>query len=350
MAKTADKEHLNERARHLLKRLVHYYIQEGQPVGSRTLSRMLDRELSPATIRNVMADLEDMGLIVAPHTSAGRIPTARGYRLFVDTLLQIQPLEKAEISRLREQLTHDLNEQHMLTQASNLLSEITHLAGLVMLPRYNAQVLRHVEFLPLAQQRVLVVLVLNQQEVQNRVIQTSRDYSESELQQVANYLNDAFAGQDLNDARNNLLREVQDTREHLDQLMQMAVEMAEKAFAAEQDKDGDLLIAGQTNLMDIAELSDIQKLRELFSAFNQKQDILHLFDQVLDARGVQLFIGEESGYQSFGDCSLVTAPYQLDGEVLGVLGVIGPTRMPYERVIPIVDLTAKLVSSALRPH
>lgn len=353
MTKNSDDPILNERAQYLLKCLVDHYIREGQPVGSRTLARMLDIELSSATIRNVMADLEDLGLICAPHTSAGRIPTVRGYRLFVDTLLQVKPLEKTEIQRLHQHFSpreSGLKEQSVLSLASNMLSEITHLAGIVMLPRYETKALRHVEFLPLSNKRVLVVLVINQQEVQNRIIQTSRDYSESELQRAANYLNEAFCGKDLHQVREALLEAMQNDRMSLDLMMQGLMEVAEKAFINEDDESDELLIAGQTNLMGIADLSNIDKLRELFAAFNQKHDILHLLDQVINAQGVQIFIGEESGYHMLGDCSLVTAPYHNEGEKIGVLGVIGPTRMPYERVIPIVDLTARLVSNALRNH
>lgn len=337
---------ISSRAEHLLKILVDRYIREGQPVGSRTLSKSANLELSAATIRNVMADLEEMGLVCSPHTSAGRIPTALGYRVFVDSLLQVQPLNSQDEQHLRKQLSQAKNEQDLLQQASNLLSEITHLVGVVMLPRHNSKTLRHVEFLPLSGKRVLVILVINEQEVQNRILNTTRRYSASELEQAANYLNAAFTGKDIDTVRQNLLQEMRETQASLSTMMQAAIEMADKAFLAPQQAH-DVLVTGQTNLLDVAELSNVNKLRELFSAFNQKRDILDLLDQALDAQGVQIFIGEESGYDVLGECSIVTAPYGHNGSVIGVLGVVGPTRMEYQRVIPIVDLTAKLLGSAL---
>lgn len=335
---------INERAQRLLKMLVDRYIREGHPIGSRVLSRDLD--LSPATIRNVMADLEDMGLVCAPHTSAGRMPTVQGLRLFVDTLLQVKPLNVEEEVRLRACFNQSASQQQLVEHASTLLSEITHLAGIVMLPRLDSNTLRHVEFLSLSEKRVLVILVINEHEVQNRIIHTSRHYSAIELESAANYLNAAFMGKDIKTVRENLLQELQETRHDIDQMMQLAIEVADKAFTPEGIPHRDFVIAGQINLMDIVELSD--KLRDLFAAFNQKRDILHLFDQALKAEGVQIFIGEESGYAVFDRCSVVASPYSnSDGKVIGVLGVIGPTRMAYEHVIPIVNLTAKLLGSAL---
>lgn len=337
---------MSERAQYLLKILVDRYIRDGQPVGSRTLSRETDLDLSPATIRNVMADLEEMGLICSPHTSAGRIPTVRGYRLFVDTLLPVKPLNNDEEQHLRRLFTQHYYEQNLWEQTSNLLSEVTHLASVVMLPRHNSKALRHVEFLPLSKKRVLVILVFNKYDVENRIIHTSRRYSPAELQYAANYLNDAFVGKEIKAVREDLLTELRETRQHLDSIMQTVIEVADKAF--EEEVVGDFVMAGQTNLMNVAELSSsVEKLRDLFVAFNQKSDILHLLDQTLKAQRMQIFIGEESGYEVLGDCSVITSPYRVKGEVIGVLGIIGPTRMPYERVIPIVDLTAKLLGSAL---
>ncbi len=339
---------LNIRAQQLLKHLVSRYIRDGQPVGSRTLSKDAELALSPATIRNVMSDLEDMGLLISPHTSAGRIPTARGYRVFVDSLLQIQPLEMADTLRLRQQLLEstDYNKQNLLQQASDLLSEITHLAGVVMLPKHTSNMLRHVEFLPLSEQRLLVIMVINAQEVHNCIIHTSREYTPSELQQAANYLNQAFAGKNIQSVRADLLHDMEQARTDMNQMMQFAIEVADKVFEAQGGSD--YVMSGQTHLMEVAELSNIDKLRHLFEAFNRKRDILHLLDQALNADGVQLFIGEESGYEILDACSVVTAPYEVEGEVVGVLGVIGPTRMAYERVIPIVDMTARLVGAALK--
>jgi heat-inducible transcriptional repressor len=337
---------IDDRAQHLLRVLVQRYIREGQPVGSRTLSRDSGLDLSPATIRNVMADLEDLGLVRAPHTSAGRVPTVSGFRFFIDSLLRTQPLEESEVDRLRQELHADREPGDLMRRASSLLSEVTHLAGLVTLPRRDQLRLRHVEFLPLSGRRVLVVLVVNDREVQNRVIQTGRRYTESELQQAANYLNVVFGGKDLHEARVAVLGEMQAERESMNRMMLAAIEMADKAFTAEECGD-DYVLAGQTKLMEFAELGDMEKMRHLFDAFNEKRRILHLLDKALHADGMQIFIGDESGYEVLGDLSVVTAPYTIQGKVVGVLGVIGPTRMAYDRVIPIVDLTAKLLGSAL---
>jgi heat-inducible transcriptional repressor len=337
---------LNERAQFLFKALVERYIRDGQPVGSRTLSRDSALNLSPATVRNVMADLEEFGLLRSPHTSAGRVPTDQGYRFFVDTLLRIEPLEGAQVAMLKEQLDPAQNRGALMESASSLLSDITHLAGVIMLPRQEQVTLRQVEFLSLSEDQVLVILVVNEREVQNRVIRTGRLYGPSELQQAANYLNSLCAGKDLKTVRDEILAELRDARESMNAMMLAAVEMAEKALVTEPDAD-EVMVAGQTNLMDAGELGDMDKLRRLFEAFNEKRDLLHLLDQSLHATGMQIFIGGESGYNALDECSVITAPYGSDEEVLGVLGVIGPTRMAYERVIPIVDITARLLSAAL---
>lgn len=346
MPKTISHDVMNERSQHLLKTLITRYIRDGQPVGSRTLSRDAELDLSSATIRNIMADLEEMGLVRSPHMSAGRVPTARGYRVFIDSLLQLNPLNSIEEALLRRQLSQIYDGQRLMEQTSSLLSEITHLVGIVMLPRRDSNTLRHVEFLSLSHQRILVILVINEQEVQNRIIHTTRHYSDAELQQIANYLNSEFIGKDIRSVRRKLLQELKEARKHIDETMKAAIEVADQAFHTD-DSTGDFVLSGQTNLMDVAELSNIEKLRDLFAAFNQKQDILHLLDQAIKAQGMQIFIGEESGYEVLGECSVIASPYTIKGEILGVLGVIGPTRMAYERVIPIVDLTAKLLGSAL---
>jgi len=338
---------LSERAQELLKALIERYIRDRQPVGSRTLSRERGLELSPASIRNVMADLEEMGLVTSPHTSAGRVPTAQGYRLFVDSLLTVRPLKPTELRALETPFRSSSDPEKVLNTASSLLSEITSMAGVVMIPRREQHALRQVEFLPLSSNRVLVILVVNEREVQNRIIHTSREYSPAELQQAANYLNQHFCGRDMRQVREALLRELKETRERMNQMMVAAVEMATQAFAEEPDSDGDYLLAGQTNLMGYAEMADVERLRGLFEAFNRKRDILHLLDQSMSASGIQIFIGEESGYEPLDTCSVVTSPYERDGEVVGVLGVIGPTRMAYDRVIPVVDVTARLLSAAL---
>ncbi len=343
---------ISDRAQRLLKVLVERYIRDGQPVGSRTLARDSNMELSPATIRNVMADLEDMGLINAPHTSAGRVPTVQGYRLFVDSLLTVRPLRKSLLSDLQRQIGTVSKPEQALSSASSLLSDLTAMAGVVMIPRHNQESLRQLEFLPLSGNRVLVILVLNEKEVQNRIIETKRHFSPAELQQMANYLNHSFAGRDIREVRQRVLGEMEETKQSMDRLMSEAIEMAQQAFQEQQEGDGegDFVLAGQTNLMSYAEMADMERLRQLFDAFNQKSDILHLLDQSLSAEGIQIFIGEESGYSVLDECSVVTAPYKVDNEVAGVLGVIGPTRMAYDRVIPIVDVTARLLGAALNQN
>ncbi|HEV7164948.1 MAG: heat-inducible transcriptional repressor HrcA [Gammaproteobacteria bacterium] len=343
---------LSERAQYLLKALVERYIRDGEPVGSRTLSRDSGLDLSPASIRNIMADLEELGFVVAPHTSAGRIPTVKGYRLFVDTLLTVQPLAEQEVLRMRNQLDSDVaNPKTLLMSASHMLSSITHMTGVVTIPKREHISWRHIEFLQLSDNRVLVILVVNDGEVQNRVLNLERGYDAASLQQIANYLNSHFAGRDIQSARSELLNEMRRTRETMNELMLSAISMAEKVFEARgKDETRNYMMAGETNLMEFAELSDVEKLRRLFEAFNQKQDILHLLDKCAVAEGVQIFIGEESGYRVLDEVSVVTAPYNVGDEVVGVLGVIGPTRMAYERVIPIVDVTARLLSAALNPR
>lgn len=342
---------LNERARHILKVLVESYIQDGQPVGSRNLARSSGLDLSAATIRNVMADLEELGYIRAPHTSAGRIPTSQGYRLFVDALVSIRPLEQQAIHILQGQFKADQAPGSLIQTASSLLSGITQLTGVVSMPRRNPASIRQIEFLRLSERQVLAILVMNRNEVQNRIIHLDGEVSSSELQQAANYLNDRLIGKDLSQARAALLEEMRQHSEDMNRMMLSAIELGEKTVADLDDKLGeeDCIIAGETNLMGYDDLSDIHKLRELFAAFTRKRDVLTLLDKCLQADGVKIFIGRESGQTVFDDCSLVTAPYTVDGEQIGVLGVIGPKRMPYERVIPVVDITAKLLSVALNP-
>ncbi len=341
---------LDERAHHLLKALMQRYIRDGQPVGSRTLSRDSGMDLSPATIRNVMMDLEEMGLVSSPHTSAGRIPTVQGYRVFVDTMLSVKPLNSNEVAALKKQLSPDLNSNMLAKSASSLLSDVTHLAGIVMIPRPKLFSVRHIEFLPLSNSQVLVILVYSDKDVQNSIIKTERDYTQSELQQVANYINEHLLGSDLNSMRDNLRKELSATREELNSLMKLAIEMTGKVFDEESQAQDDLLVEGQTNLMGSGDLTDMDKLKQLFEAFHKKRDILHVLDRCQQADGVQIFIGQESGYDVLDDCSVVTSSYAASDETLGVLGVVGPTRMAYERVIPIVDITARLLSAALNPQ
>ncbi len=345
--KPVDHSQLGERAQHLLKVLVQRHIRDGQPVGSRTLTRESGLSLSPATIRNVMADLEELGYVQAPHTSAGRIPTDKGYRFFVDSLLTVKMPELQDADRLNIQLDAGGGPASLVDSASNLLSGLTRLAGVVTLPRREYAELRQVEFLPLSANRALAILVVNEQEVQNRVIQTDRQFSADELRMVANYLNAEFVGKDVASVRKALLADMENHQHQMGELMTSVRAVAEQVFA-ESAEDKDYVLAGQTNLMEFAELSNVDKLRELFNAFNRKRDILHVLDQSLAADGVQIFIGQESGYEVFDGCSVVTSSYAADGKVLGVLGVIGPTRMPYDRIIPIVDMTARLLGNALK--
>ncbi|MGZ8095277.1 MAG: heat-inducible transcriptional repressor HrcA [Methylosarcina sp.] len=343
-----NKHILNERSLQLLKALIERYISDGQPVGSRALSKDSDLKLSPATIRNVMADLEDLGLIHSPHTSAGRVPTVSGYRLFVDMLLTVKPLQSAEFLRLSESLTAKDNPSDVIGTASRLLSDLTQMAGVVTLPKRELLYLRHIEFLPLSNTRVLVIFVTNEQEVHNKIITTSKVFSSSELQQAANYLNSVYNGKSLINIREAVLKELQEDQERMNQVMLDAIKMAQLTFESNNEKE-DFVLTGETNLMDFSELSDRDQLRKLFDAFSQKRGVIHLLDQCMKAEGVQIFIGEESGYQAFNHCSLVTSSYSVSDEVVGVLGVIGPTRMAYEKIIPYVDVTAKLLGAALNP-
>jgi heat-inducible transcriptional repressor len=348
----ATDDRLSERARHLLRVLVESYIREGQPVGSRSLSRDSGLNLSPATVRNVMADLEEYGFVASPHTSAGRIPTDKGYRFFVDTLLRQR--RTASVQNVMDELQQRLEQQpdrdpkSLVAVASQVLSSLTHLAGVVTIPRQPHQALSQIEFLPLSENRVLAVMVVNGRDVQNRIVHLERYYSAEELRRAANFLNQQFAGKELDSVRADIVAELAQTGETLSQLMRDAIRVAQQVVGeGGRSAEAEYVIAGETNLMEFAELSSVDKLRRLFEAFTAKRDILHLLDQSLRADGVQIFIGQESGYQILDDMSLVTAPYTLDNETVGVLGVIGPTRMAYDRVIPIVDVTARLLGSAL---
>lgn len=339
---------LNDRSLYLLKALVERYIQDGQPVGSRLLSKDPQFNLSPATIRNVMADLEDMGLIHSPHTSAGRVPTVSGYRLFVDSLLTVKPLASTELTQLQQRLLAEVDKtSDVVGKASQLLSEVTRMAGVVTLPRRETISLQHIEFLPMSSTRVLVIFVTDGQEVHNKIIHTDKLYSPAELQQAANYLNAVYAGRSLARIREQIIKDMDKERHQVNQGMIDAVNMAQLTFA--QQPNDDYVLSGETNLMGFSELSDMERLKQLFEAFSQKRGVIHLLDKCLEAEGVQIFIGQESGYSAFDHCSLVTSAYSVNDEVVGVLGVIGPTRMAYEKIIPFVDVTAKLLGAALNP-
>ena len=339
----ADTPALNERAQLLLKTLVERYIAEGQPVGSRALSKFSGLDLSPASIRNVMADLEEMGFIASPHTSAGRIPTARGYRVFVDTLLTVKPLASVEINQLEGQL-HAESTQKLVASASQLLSDLTHFAGMVVTPRRSAG-FRHIEFLKLSDTRILLILVTPEGDVQNRILAGEKSYSPSELTEAANILNQNYAGLTFEEIRRRVREELKQLTADMTRLMNAALDAGSQA-ASESSEE--VVISGESNLLDSQDLSsNMANLRKLFDLFDRKTGLLQLLDISNRAHGVQIFIGGESGVSPLDECSVITAPYEVDGQVVGTVGVIGPTRMAYERVIPIVDITAKLLSSML---
>jgi heat-inducible transcriptional repressor len=295
-----------------------------------------------------MADLEELGFVASPHTSAGRVPTDKGYRFFVDTLLKLRPLDEAATAEIRRQFEANRdNSTDLIAAVSQLLSSATQLAGVVTVPRTRAASITQIEFVALSENRVLAVLVFNDREVQNRIIQLERRYSPDELKRAANYLNEQFRGRTLGEVRQEILRQLSETHAHMNQIMLEAISVAQQVFEGGVEGRLEYVIKGETNLMGMAELTSVEKLRRLFEAFNEKRDFLHLLDHSLKAEGVQIFIGHESGYQILDDCSVVTAPYADADGVVGVLGVIGPTRMAYERVIPIVDMTAKLLGAAL---
>ena len=339
----------NDRAQHLLRVLIQRFIRDGQPVGSRTLSKDSGLELSPATIRNVMSDLEEMGLVSAPHTSAGRIPTPQGYRLFVDTLVRYREPRGGDMERLQRQVSRSADDtDRLVTSVSRMLSDITSLAGVVSIPRVQHATLRQIEFLPLSDNRILAILVINDREVQNRILHVDREYTESELVQAANFINQHYAGSEMPDVREKLVADLDELRTSMNEAMIDIIAVAQAAMENPEKKGSEFVLAGETKLMDFAELSDVETLRRLFDAFSEKRLILDLLDRSINADGVQVFIGEESGYKILDDCSVVTAPYKLDDDTVGVLGVIGPTRMAYDRVVPIVDVTARMLRSALR--
>jgi heat-inducible transcriptional repressor len=344
---------LDDRARTLLKTLVERYIADGTPVGSRTLSRTSGLDLSPATIRNVMADLEELGLIASPHTSAGRIPTARGYRMFVDTMLTARPLSAGDMGQMptqamdmaaaREQL-HPDQPQRVIAQAASLLSNLSSFVGVVSAPR-KASVFHHIEFLRLGDKRVLVILVAPDGDVQNRVIFTVRDYSQSELVEATNFLNAHYAGLSIDEVRARLKGEVDLLRAEIATLMQAAVQAGTEALAESTDN---VVVSGERNLLSVQDFgNDMGSLRRLFNVFEQKTELMRLLDVSSRAEGVRIYIGGESQVVPFEELSVVTAPYEIDGRIVGTLGVIGPTRMAYDRMIQIVDITSRLVGNAL---
>lgn len=338
---------LDRRAQILLKTLVERYIAEGEPVGSRALSKYSGLDLSPATVRNIMADLEELGFIASPHTSAGRVPTPRGYRLFVDTLITVKPLDRIQISQLEGNL-HPAEPHKLVSSASQLLSELTHFAGVVVAPRRKSAAFRHIEFLALSEKRILLILVTTEGDVQNRILSTEKNYTPAELTMAANFLNRNYAGMTFGEIRRRVQEELRQLREDVTALMTAALEAGDQAFSESSES---YVISGERNLLDSSDLaSNMSRLRELFELFETKTLLIRILDVSMRSQGVQIFIGGESGIASLDECSVVTAPYEVDGQVVGTVGVIGPTRMAYERVIPIVDITAKLLSSAFSHH
>lgn len=347
MEQSPVNQSLDQRAQILMKVLVERYIADGQPVGSRALSKSSGLELSPATIRNVMADLEEFGLVTSPHTSAGRVPTAKGYRLFVDSLLTVQPLQQAQLRELQLQLQPD-QPQRVISAASHLLSELTRFAGVVVTGRKAGTRIRQLEFVGLSERRILLIIVTQTGDVQNRILLTQRPYTGDELTRATNFLNQHFAGLEFDEIRDRIREELLQLREDMSDLMSAAISAGEEAIS--ETSASSYVLSGERNLLEVEELSsNMGRLRDLFRLFEQKTGLLQLLEVSRNAEGVQIFIGGESGITSLDDCTVVTAPYKVDGQIVGSLGVIGPTRMAYERVIPIVDITARLLSSALTP-
>ena len=338
----------NNRAQYLLKVLIQKYISDGSPIGSRTLLEDSGLDLSPATIRHVMSDLEDHGLIRAPHTSSGRIPTARGYRMFVDTLVRYQKPNTDYIDEIKSDLrTDNYDTGQLIDKVSNTLSRITSLAGIVKVPKGDNVSLKRIEFLPLSENRILTILVLNNDEVQNRILDTKEKHSASELQKASNFINENYANQSLDSIRMKLVSDMDETRLSMNKEMQDIISTASKAMEVADENEDEFIVAGERNLMDFAELSNVEKLKQLFDAFSSKRMMIDLLDRSISADGVQIFIGSESGFSMLDDCSVVTAPYKMSKNQVGVLGVIGPKRMAYDRVVPIVDLTAKMLGSII---
>ena len=336
---------VSERSQLVLKMLVERYLSDGSPVASKALAGAPGVQVSPATVRNIMADLETKGLVHSPHTSSGKVPTNPGLRFFVDSLISVQPLTEDRVADLRQGLSPDMSASELVDAASHMLSQVTRMAGVVTLPKLETVELRQVEFLPLSGDRVLVILVLNEREVQNRVIRTEKSYSQTDLNQAANFINRHYAGQSLSSVREALFMSMESDKNDMTSILEAAMDVAGKALEPEGDdktKDG-LKVSGERNLA----TAEPETMHRMFEAFSEKGRILHLLDQALDSDGIQLFIGEESGYKLLDEMSLITSPYEVNGQVAGVLGVIGPTRMAYQDVIPLVDVTARLLGAAI---
>ena len=337
----------SDRAKKVLAAIIDNYIEKGIPIGSKKLSTYNRFDLSPATIRNVMSDLEDLGFIASPHTSAGRIPTPKGYRFFIDRLLELQPVDRNEIASIKDTVNKTKSSgKDLATNVSSTLSAITQLAGIVTVPKKNKSTLKEIDFIPLSEQRVLAIVVINDAEVENKILQMKRNYSRDELQISANYLNQNYVGRSFEYIKNDLLTQLKETSTLANSLMNDIVNIADELLT-DQNKD-EYVMTGKNQLLDFEELSDISRLKKLFNAFNEKQQLLQLLDKSMSTTNIQIFIGQESGYRIFDNCTLITAPYTNEEGSVGVLGVIGPTRIAYQRVIPIVDVTAKLLSQSLK--
>ena len=347
MTKEMKNKTPSDRAKQILSAIINNYIEEGTPIGSKKLSTYNRFNLSPATIRNVMSDLEGLGFISSPHTSAGRIPTSKGYRFFIDRLLELQPVDSNEIASIKETISQTKSSnKDLATNVSTILSAITQLAGIVTVPKKHKSTLKEIDFIPLSEQRVLAILVINDSEVENKILQMKRNYSRDELQISANYLNQNYVGRSFEYIKNNLLTKLKETSALANSLMNNIINIADELLT-NQNKD-EYVVTGKNKLLDFEELSDINQLKDLFDAFNEQQQLLQLLDKSMSTSNVQIFIGQESGYRIFDNCTLITAPYTNEVGSVGVLGVIGPTRIAYQRVIPIVDVTAKLLSQSLK--
>ena len=341
---------LNDRAENVLKNLVETYIEQGQPVGSRTLSKLPALGVSPATVRNVMSDLEELGLITAPHTSAGRIPTSQGYRLFVDSMVRASNITQQAVAQLSEKFDKETDPEALLAHASDVLSELTQFAGVVVLPNQSVTRFHQLEFLPLSADRILAILVTEDGRVQNRVLNVQADFKENELIEAANFFNHRYKGSTLEEVRRKLIQDMQKDNDEMHRLNQTAM-MAASAIISEEDAVGkgkkEVVLSGEQKLLDVPDLCQIETLQKLFDAFKTKRDLLNLLDRSMKADGVSVFIGEESGYSALGECSVIASPYEIEGKIIGTLGVIGPTRMAYNDVISVVDITAKLLGKSL---
>lgn len=339
---------LNDRSQLLFKNLVGLYLNEGKPIGSTTLANCPEIGLSSATVRNVMADLEKLGLIHSPHTSAGRIPTDKGYRLFVDSMLNVQPLSRRNEASIRQALAPSLSQDDLMASTSRILSGITGMASLVLMPKKEREIVKHIDFIALGENRVLVVLVFNDQDVQNRIIELEKPISANELIKIANFLNEQCVGKNLSEVRHLLVERMELIRRSTNEFMFSVIEATDTVLSEQMEQKMPFLVSGQTNLLNYQELASADKLKSLFHAFDHHSEMLSLLDKSMDAQGVQVFIGDECGNEIYQNCSIVTTPYDVDGEVLGVLGVVGPSRMNYEKVVQKVDITAKILGSLLK--